>query len=133
MYREHSIQRILVVGDDPFLRDLVRWSLAGLPAEVHTARSEALVRRCRGTAFDLVILLGCGPLLCGALCRGGEGGVADLHPDGVRRPAVYLLSWQQGEQCVVGMLEAGIDQYMTFPISLHRLRAKAAAELENRC
>ena len=40
-----------------------------------------------------------------------------------------MLTWQQAEQTVLSLLECGVDQYLTFPVSLARLRSKVAEEL----
>ena len=118
------MHRILIVSDDTFLRDLVRLSLAGLGAEVRCVTDASGMRTlCRRMLFDLVIVLHVGVFL------GGDDPVRRLRPVGLRRPAVYVLSWQQSEQTVLSLLEAGVDQYMTFPVSLQRLRRKVADEL----
>ena len=53
-----------------------------------------------------------------------------LRPPGLRRPLVYVVAWQQAEQSVLSLLECGVDQYLTFPVSLQRLRTKVANELD---
>ena len=55
--------------------------------------------------------------------------IGRLRPEGLRRPVVYVLSWQQCEQTVLALLECGVDQYLTFPVSLQRLRAKVVSDL----
>ena len=52
-----------------------------------------------------------------------------LRPAGLGRPLVYVVAWQQAEQTVLSLLECGVDQYMTFPVSLQRLRTKIANAL----
>ena len=42
---------------------------------------------------------------------------------------VYVVAWQHSEQTVLSLLENGVDQYMTFPVNLQRLRGKVADEL----
>lgn len=118
------MHRILIVSDDTFLRDLVRLTLADLGAEVRCVADAPGMRTvCRRMLFDLVIVLRVGIFL------GGDEPVRRLRPAGLRRPAVYVISWQQAEQTVLSLLEAGVDQYMTFPVSLQRLRRKVADEL----
>ena len=108
--------RILIASDDEFARELVRLALAGVDAEVRCAGCGAeLERLCARVLFDMVIVLRTAPFFCG--------------PEGLRRPVVYVLSWQQCEQTVLALLECGVDQYLTFPVSLQRLRAKVVSDL----
>ena len=106
------------------MREIIRLALAGLDAEVRcTDGSEPLRQLCRHRTFDLVLVLHAARFLCGG------NPVRELRPAGLRRPAVFVLSWQQSEQTVLSLLEAGVDQYMTFPVSLQRLRRKVADAL----
>lgn len=119
------MHRILIVSDDAFLCDLVRLSLADTGVEVHcTAGAAGLRTMCRRMLFDLIVVLDTGLFLAG-----GEP-VREVRPAGLRRPAVYVLSWQQSEQTVLSLLEEGVNQYLTLPVSLQRLRRKIAEELE---
>ena len=118
------MHRILVVSENAFLRHLVTLSLADLDAELRAVVGmDDMEGVCRAVGFDLVILLTATPFLC------GRDVVHTLRPPGLRRPQVYVVSWQQSEQVVLGLLECGVDQYMTFPVSLARLRGKVANEL----
>lgn len=106
------------------MRDVVRLSLSGLRAEVRSASDAAeMERMCRRILFDVVIVLHVAPFLC------GRDVVREVRPVGLRRPLFYVVSWQQSEQTVLSLLECGVDQYMTFPLSLQRLRAKVANDL----
>lgn len=116
--------RILIVAEDAFARDVIRLSLAGLGAEVRCVSDCAGMRAlCRRMTFDLIIVLQSAMFLCGG------NPVREVRPAGLRHPVVYVLSWQQAEQTVLSLLEAGVDQYMTFPVNLQRLRRKVAEEL----
>jgi len=120
-------RRILIVAEDAFVRDLIRLSLVGLGAEVRCVTDcEGMRALCRRVTFDLIIVMQASMFLCGG------NPVREMRPAGLRHPVVYVLSWQQAEQTVLSLLEAGVDQYMTFPVSLQRLRRKVADELE-RC
>lgn len=121
------MRRILIVAEDAFARDVIRLSLAGLGAEVrYTTDCEGMRTLCRREAFDLVIVLQAASFLCGG------NPVREVRPAGLRHPAVYVLSWQQAEQTVLSLLESGVDQYMTFPVNLQRLRRKVSDELGGR-
>ena len=115
------MHRVLIVSDERFLQRLVGFALTGLDAEVHYA--EGAERRCRRTLFDLILVLEVAPFLS------GRNLIGRVRPAGLRRPAVYVLTWQQAEQTVLSLLECGVDQYLTFPVSLARLRSKVAEEL----
>jgi len=119
------MHRILIVSEDVFLRDLISLSLADLAIEVRcAAEDEEMEHLCRRMLFDVVLVLRTSPFLC------GRTAVRVLRPAGLRRPRFYVLSWQQAEQTVLGLLECGVDQYLTFPVSLHRLRSKIAGEID---
>ena len=113
------MQRILIASDDEFARELIRLALGGLGAEVRCSGcGEAMESLCARVLFDLVIVLRTAPFFCGRELIGR------LRPEGLRRPAIYAIS-----RTVLSLLECGVDQYMTFPISLQRLRAKVADNL----
>ena len=118
------MHRILVVSENAFLRHLILLSLDELDAELRAVEQvDDMEGLCRSVGFDLVIILTATPFLC------GRDVMHTLRPAGLRRPLVYVLSWQQSEQVVLSLLECGVDQYMTFPVSLTRLRGKVANEL----
>ena len=116
------MHRILIVSDDPFLRDMVRFALGGLDAEVRSVSEACEIRRVsRSVLFDVVIVLTVSPFAC---CD-----CFDRRRNGLRRPVFYVVAWQHSEQTVLSLLENGADQYMTFPVNLQRLRGKVADEL----
>lgn len=106
------------------LRQLVGYTFADLPVEVHyVATVDEMEQQCRCMPFDLVVVLRTSPFLC------GPDLVRRVRPEGMRRPEVYVVSWLQTEQTVLSLLECGVDQYMTFPVNLGRLRSKVTATL----
>lgn len=118
------MHRILIASDDEFSRDLIRLALRGVEAEVRGCGcGRELERLCARAGFDLVIFLQTAPFFC------GRTAIAALRPEGARRPLVFVVSWQQSEQTVLSLLECGVDQYLTFPVSLQRLRAKVVGVL----
>ncbi len=119
-----TMSRILIVSEEAFLGELLRWALADLGVEVRSASNIGrMTELCRNTKIDLVVLLG-----AGHFC-GGVDPVRSVRPMGARRPVIYVLAWQQSEHTVMSLLEAGVDQYMTFPVNLYRLRRKIVEEL----
>lgn len=99
-------------------------TLADLGAEIHyVSGGGAMERICRRLLFDLILVLEVTPFL------DGRNPVERIRPEGLRRPLVYVVTWQQAEQTVLSLLECGVDQYLTFPVSLARLRGKVSDEL----
>lgn len=118
------MQRILIASDDEFARELIRLALVGLQAEVRCSGcGEAMERLCARVLFDVAIVLRTAPFFC------GREAIGRLRPGGLRRPTIYVISWQQAERTVLSLLECGVDQYLTFPLNLQRLRAKVAGDL----
>lgn len=120
----NSVPRILIFSSDDLLAELVCTSLAGLEVEIRLVSDlKSFERLTARQLFDLVIALEVWPFCCGAEV------LRRLRPERLRRPAVYVVSWQQSEQTVLGLLECGVDQYMTFPLNLMRLRGKVIGAL----
>lgn len=118
------MHRILIVSDEEFMRDVIRLSLADMRAEVRYASGvPEMQRMAHRMLFDLVIIVGTSAFFSGCDV------VRLLRPAELRRPLVYVVAWQQAEQTVLSLLESGVDQYMTFPVSLQRLRTKVANAL----
>ena len=86
---------------------------------------ELLEPTCRKSNAELVIILSSAPLL------GGTNIIRQLRREGPKTE-IYVISWRHAEQAVLSLLEYGIDQYMTFPICMGRLKAKAAGNRHNR-
>lgn len=118
------MRRILIVSNEDFLPRLVGLALADLGAQIYyVCGGDDMERLCRRVLFDLILVLEVAPFLA------GRNLVERVRPEGLRRPLVYVVTWQQAEQTVLSLLECGVDQYMTFPVSLARLRGKVLDEL----
>lgn len=116
--------RILIFSTDDLLAELVRSALMGLGAEIRTAADYAAFLRLSGRmVFDLVLVLETAPFW------GGRSLFRRLRPRPLLRPEIYVVAWHQADETVLGMLECGVDQYMTFPLNLARLRAKVITAL----
>lgn len=111
--------RLLIYATDELLAELVRAALVGLDIEIRTAhdrmRFEQLARR---MVFDLVLVLEAAPLWS------GRAFFRRVRPRPLRRPEIYVIARHQRDETVLGLLESGVDQYMTFPLNLSRLRGK---------
>lgn len=116
--------RILVFGSDVVLTELVVTALSGLGAEVRVAADwSAFERLTSRMVFDLVLLLEVGPV------ASGRNLFRRVRPHPLRRPEIYVVAHHQGSETVLAMLESGVDQYLTFPLNLSRLRGKVIAAL----
>ena len=119
--------RILIVSEDFVLRKAVAFSLNDLDACVECADMVgAMLVLHRESPFDLVIVMG----TAAEMCR--QEVMDTLRADKTRRTRVFVISWPQSEQMVRSMYRMGVNQYMTLPVSLHRLRRKVINELIDR-
>jgi two-component system, OmpR family, response regulator len=114
---------LLVVDDEPFLRDAVAASLRFLGYEVTTADSgtEAL-RLAREHPFDLVVLDVMLPDV------DGFDVVGRLRRDGLRVPVIFLTARDTQADKVAGLTLGG-DDYMTKPFGLEELAARIGTVL----
>lgn len=94
------------------------------PHIIHCSTIEQTISMCLSEEPHLVIILSVRPFL------DGRELVANIRERERRRPVIYVIAWQQAEQIVLSLLECGVDQYMTFPISMSRLRGKVEGELK---
>jgi two-component system OmpR family response regulator len=114
--------RVLVVDDDPHLREVVRYALtrAGFTVTEAASGVEAL-RLHRGAPADLIVLDIVMPELDGIeTCR-------ELRKTS-RTPIVFLSSRDEELDRVLG-LELGADDYLTKPFSTRELVARVKAVL----
>jgi len=119
--------RILIVSEDFVLRKAVAFSLNDLDACVECADTvSAMLVLHRESPFDLVIVMG----TAAEMCR--QEVMDTLRADKTRRTRVFVISWPQSEQMVRSMYRMGVNQYMTLPVSLHRLWRKVINELIDR-
>jgi two-component system, OmpR family, response regulator len=115
--------RLLVVDDEPFLRDAVAASLRFLGFDVTAAETgtEAL-RLSRAGRFDLVVLDVMLPDVDGFEI------VRRLRRDGVRVPVIFLTARDTRDDKVTGLTLGG-DDYLTKPFGLEELAARIRSVL----
>ena len=109
---------LLVVDDEPFLRDAVAASLRFLGFEVTTAETAAdALRLARDHPFDLVVL--------DVMLPDGDGFdlVRRLRRDGREVPVIFLTARDTQADKVTGLTIGG-DDYMTKPFGLEELAAR---------
>jgi two-component system OmpR family response regulator len=109
---------LLVVDDEPFLRDAVAASLRFLGFEVSTAETGAdALRLARERPFDLVVLDVMLP------DTDGFEVVRRLRRDGCHVPVIFLTAKDTQADKVTGLTLGG-DDYMTKPFGLEELAAR---------
>jgi two-component system, OmpR family, response regulator len=109
---------LLVVDDEPFLRDAVAASLRFLGFEVTTGQTAAdALRLARDRPFDLVVL--------DVMLPDGDGFdvVRRLRRDGCDVPVIFLTARDTEADKVTGLTLGG-DDYMTKPFGLEELAAR---------
>ncbi len=116
-------RRVLVVEDDPAIRELLRLhlDLAGfVPDEVGDGRQA--LDRARASTFDLVLLDVMLPGLDGvSLCRAIRGTGPNVDTP------ILMLTAREGEADKVLGLESGADDYLTKPFGVRELMARIGA------
>jgi len=114
---------LLVVDDEPFLRDAVAASLRFLGFEVTTAQTGTdALRLARDRPFDLVILDVMLPDIDGFEI------VRRLRRDGCQVPVIFLTARDTEADKVTGLTLGG-DDYMTKPFGLEELAARVRTVL----
>lgn len=115
---------IIGCNEAPLLRILsLALSQQGLEIDVAGSHRE-LIRRCRKESYALIItrfvrplLRDDAPLLSGAC--------------GAKLPPIFVLSHTRDQRIVVHLLERGVSQFLSLPISLARLSSKVAQQLHS--
>lgn len=85
---------------------------------------EQTIATCTQQQPDLVIVLAIKPFIDGSEL------IKRIRVGNHRYPPIYVIAWQQSEQIVLSLLECGVDQYMTFPICMSRLRRKSLTQTQ---
>ncbi len=125
--------KVLVVEDDPAVRDVVEHALSREGMETLTVGDgEAAIERLRWEAepFDLVVLDVMLPGMDGiSVCREIRAGEAGSAASDV---PVVMLTARDDETSVVVGLEVGADDYVTKPFSPRELVSRVRAHLRRR-
>lgn len=89
----------------------------------HCSTTEQTINVSLATQPSLIIILCITPII------NGEGFIPRLRTVSNRRPTIFVIAWHQSEQTILSLLEAGVDQYMTFPLCMQRLYNKICSLL----
>jgi two-component system response regulator RegX3 len=118
-------RRVLLVDDEPGIRDFVSYGLRREGFEVVTeADGEAALERARGEPFDVMVLDVMLPKLSGTDVARTLRAESDL-------PIVMLTARDAETDLVLG-LEVGADDYVTKPFSMAELVGRIRALLRRR-
>lgn len=113
-------RKIIIYSQNTLSAELIA-AIIGYADEdiIHCHSIEQTKELCHTTNADLVIILSMASLL------GRQNIIKQLRYDS-HKPEIYVISWRHAEQAILSLLECGIDQYMTFPICMGRLKAKVS-------
>ena len=124
---------IIIYSPQAEARALIGAIVADLGAQVVGVESaERLLLLASELRPSLIIMLDIAPLRNGRNIASRLRKAWQEQGTQPRRTAIFVVTWQQSEQCVLSLLESGIDQYLTFPISIERLRHKACQQIAGR-
>ncbi|MBR4853684.1 MAG: response regulator [Alistipes sp.] len=124
---------IIIYSPQAEARALIGAIVADLGAQVVGVESaERLLSLASELRPSLIIMLDIAPLRNGRNIASRLRKAWQEQGTQPRRTAIFAVTWQQSEQCVLSLLESGIDQYLTFPISIERLRHKACQQIAGR-
>lgn len=119
------MKRILVIEDEPDLRDLVEFNLkASGYSPVGTDNANDALMLVNDAQFDLILL----DLMLPGL-QGDQFLKILRGMDRVSDTSVMIVSAKDSEEDIVAGLDAGADDYLTKPFSIKVLLAKVAAIL----
>ncbi len=115
------MKSIAVISADELLRRVVAIAVECARRDVDVVEADAIDDELLRCGYDAVVILGAAPIVSGRLSLGGS----EILDAG--RTKLYVISWQHGENTVMGLLECGVSQYMTFPLNIDRLIVKIAS------
>lgn len=126
MKQKNTHKTILIAAPERALLEVLAGCLSRLGLEVVTAHSHRELRwRCRRGDYGLIISRFVTPLVA------SPGEVARLRGRGRHTP-LFILSHTRDERVVVTLLERGVSQFLSLPVSSERLVRKVAGVVLNR-
>ena len=119
--RENDNNRptIIIACSEEHLRRILAHTLRGLGCGVECVVShKALVARCMHRHYALILTAFCAPLLA------GYRAASRLSGGSSRKSSLFVIAENPSSSEVVALLERGVEQVVTLPISTTRLRSK---------
>ena len=118
--------KIVIYSTQSSRATLIAAILDGIMARIVCCSTpEQTIATCQHEEPEIVIILDIAPFIDGTEL------LSLIRATACTRPKIYVIAWHQSEQIVLSLLECGVDQYMTFPICMSRLRMKIEAQLSN--
>ena len=124
--KDHNLAplRIIIACGEPPLGRILSYTLTSLGAEVECVPShKLLLGRMLRSEYDIVVTRFAAPLLA------SRHAVALLRGSAVPRRTIYVIAERLTAEESVALLERGVTQLLTLPISTTRLGRKVATEL----
>lgn len=118
------MKHIIIVSRDDLLSDVVSYSIRHSSLEVSVVASpEGLYRESAKKPACVVIFLELAPYFT------SYNILTRLKALWGHIPIIYVINEALGEHVVLSLLEAGVNQYLTFPLDTTRLRHKVLREM----
>lgn len=118
------MSRILIFTPDAAVGNIMVSAVADLAGEVvRTSSACGMAQLIDNGSFDLVIISSTRSL---ALDARLDAIVHRLHESGI---SVFVILRQLSEQRATRLFRSGVDQCMTFPVNIHRLRRKVREQI----
>jgi len=116
--------KILIAGEDRLSVSILRTFIADLVQTTETTTSlSAFKRMAASGGYDVIVTMFGQPFL-----DGSDTG-RSIPSRSIASPAIFVLSFSQYEPYVMSLYESGIDQYITLPCDMRRLRSRIAMYL----
>lgn len=112
---------VVIYSQNRLTATLIAEVIADQAQVIVCSSAEDVEQQCARHRPDVVVITAIAPLL------NGSNIIRSIRPTGERRPTIFVVAWHQSEHIVLCLLESGVDQYMTFPISIGRLENKLRA------
>ena len=121
------MRKILLSFSSPTAIEALSLVLRPIGAQLNVAQSpEAMVDALLGDSYSLLLTNHISPFL------GGGDLVGRLCRRPVPRPSIFIISHLRHEPTLLALYESGVDQFISFPLSPHRLLRKVFEELQTR-
>lgn len=115
---------LLIISQNGLISKTISTTLQGEEVEIHTVdSSQCIIEACRHQHIDLLIFLTLSPYFSSMNI------VEYIRREVNYRPKVYVIANSLSQATILSLLECGVDQYLTFPINLYRLREKVYSQL----
>ncbi len=110
---------LLIVSPSSFYAEAIELYLQGPEIEINCIDpSQCIVECCQQRNFNLIIFLAMAPYFTSMNI------IESLQRQNTKTPQIYVISHSHAQSTILTLLECGVNQYMTFPVNLYRLRDK---------